>query len=115
MTLPHVNRQLAAAAILGWVWAVFMLLVSVAVAIPALSAGAGEAASMLAPAALAVASAAGAHGVRRRKWPYVALGAAAAWIAFLVLVPLKISLPGIGLNLAILGLVLTNLRKFRLE
>jgi hypothetical protein len=86
--------------------------VSVAVAIPAAARG-GGAASMAIPAALAVASAVGAHGVRRRRWPYVALGASAAWIAFLVIVPLKVSLPGIALNVVILGLVLTNLRRFR--
>lgn len=115
MALPKVNRQLAVAALLGWIWAILMLLISIAVTIPALSAGVKEAVPMILPAALSVATAVAAHGVRRRRWPYVALGAAAAWIAFLVLVPVnvKISLPGIALNVAILGLVLTNLRQFR--
>ena len=106
------STALSVASTLGFVWAVLMLVLSVAVAIPAAAQGAG-AAAMAVPAGLAVASAAGAHGVRRRRWPYVALGASAAWIAFLVLVPLKVSMPGVALNVAIMGLVVTNLRRFR--
>jgi hypothetical protein len=110
---PPVPKQLAAASFLGYAWGAVMLALSVAVTIPALSQGPGAAGAMLVPAVLAVASGVGAHGVRRRRWPYVALGASAAWIAFLVLVPLKVSLLGIAVNIAILGLVLTNLRRFR--
>jgi len=113
MTLPKVNRSLAVASALGWIWAIFMALVSIAVAIPAASRSAGEAVQMIAPALLSVASGAAAHGIRRRRWPYLAVGASVGWVAFLAMVRLKISLPGIGLNLAILGLVLTNMRQFR--
>jgi hypothetical protein len=112
---PTRSMALDVASVLGWMWAGIMLVLSIAAAIPAAAAGgAGAGAQMALPAALAVASAFGAHGVRRRQWPWIALGASAAWIAFLVLVPLRIiMMPGIGLNVAILGLVLTNLRKFR--
>jgi hypothetical protein len=113
VTSPAPSTALSVASALGFVWAALMLVLSIAVAIPAAAQGAGAAAMAL-PAALAVASALGAHGVRRRRWPFVALGASAAWIAFLVLVPLKgVSFPGIAVNVAIMGLVVTNLRRFR--
>jgi hypothetical protein len=112
VTSPAPSTALSVASALGFVWAALMLVLSIAVAIPAAAQGAG-AAAMAIPAALSVASALGAHGVRRRRWPYVALGASAAWIAFLVLVPLKVSLLGIAVNIAIMGLVVTNLRRFR--
>jgi hypothetical protein len=110
--LAAATTAVGIASVLGWIWAVAMLLVSVAVAIPVVAKG-ESAASMAIPAALAVASALGAYGVRRLRWPFVALGASTAWIAFLVVVPLKVSVLGIALNVAILGLVLTNLRRFR--
>lgn len=111
---PPTFTALGAASILGYVWAALMLLVSVAVAIPAAAAGGARgAAPMAIPALLSVASAAGAYGVRRARRPHLALGASVGWIAFLVLVPLTLSFAGIALNTVILGLVLTNLRRFR--
>lgn len=112
MTSTSPSLALSIASTLGFVWAALMLVLSIAVAIPAAAQGAG-AASMALPAALAIASGLGAHGVRRRRWPYLALGSSAAWVAFLVLVPLKVSLLGIALHIAITGLVVTNLRRFR--
>lgn len=113
MTSPAPSNALSVASALGFVWAAVMLVLSIAFAIPAAAQGAG-AAAMAVPAALSVASALGAHGVRRRRWPYVALGASAAWVAFLVLVPLKVvGFLGIAVNVAIMGLVVTNLRRFR--
>ena len=106
------SNALTAAAVLAGAWGVVMLLLSVAAAIPAVAQG-GNPAPMALPALLAVASLVSGHGIRRRRWPYLALGAAAAWIAFLALVPLKVSVPGILLNTVIMGLVLTNLRRFR--
>lgn len=115
MTLPKVNRQLAVAAVLGWIWTAIMGLLTVLFTIPALSAGGAEAAAMIVPAALCVATAAASHGIRRRKRPFLALGAASAWIAFLVTSPLsaKVGMPGVALNAVVLGLVLTNMREFR--
>jgi hypothetical protein len=112
MSTPRLPTSLRVASVLGFAWAAIMLLLSVAAAIPAAAQG-GSAASLAVPALLAVASAVAAQGVRTLRRPYVALGASAAWIAFLVLVPLKVSLPGIAVNMGILGLVLTNLRRFR--
>lgn len=115
MTLPKVNRQLAVAAVLGWIWAAIMGLLTAVLTIPALSAGRAEAAAMIVPALLCVATAAGSHGIRRLRWPFLALGAASGWIAFLVTTPFSatIRMPGVVLNVVILGLVLTNMRNFR--
>lgn len=115
MSLPKVNRQLAAAALLGWAWAAIMGLLTALLTIPALSAGGAEAAAMIVPALLCVATAAASHGIRRLRWPFLALGAASAWIAFLVTSPVsaKVGTPGVVINAAILGLVLTNMRRFR--
>lgn len=115
MTLPAVNRQIAVAVLLARVWAAIMGLLTLLFAIPALSSGASQAVALLLPAALSVTGAVSAHGLRRRKWPFFALGAASAWIAFLVTSPLsaKIAMPGVVLNAVVLGLVLTNMRQFR--
>ncbi len=98
--------------VLGWLWAAVMGLLSLAALAPAVAQGA-DVARLALPLLLAAASGAGAHLLRRGRWPHLSLGAAAAWIAFLVLVPLGVSTPGIALNVAILGLVLTSLRRFR--
>jgi hypothetical protein len=110
---PSIPTSLSVASVLGYGWAAVMLLVTIAVTIPALAAGGRGAAPMAVPAVLSIASAAGAYGVRRARWPYFALGASTGWIAFLLLVPLKLSFVGVALNTIILGLVLTNLRRFR--
>lgn len=113
MTSPSApSNALTAAAILAGAWGVVMLLLSVAAAIPAIAQG-GNPAPMALPALLAISSLVSGHGIRLRRWPYLALGAAAAWIAFLALVPLKVSVPGIVLSTVIMGLVLTNLRRFQ--
>lgn len=113
MTSPSApSNALTAAAVLDYAWGAVMALLSLAAAIPAL-AGGGQALPMALPGALAVASLVSGHGIRLRRWPYLALGTAAAWIAFLALVPLKVSVPGIVLNTVTMGLVLTNLRRFR--
>lgn len=106
-----VPKPLVVASGLGYAWATVILLLSIAAALAAVRGG-----DPVLPAltgALAVASGVAAHGLRRARWPWVALGASAAWIAFLVLVRLSVSLPGIAVNIAIMGLVLTNLRRFR--
>lgn len=104
--------SLAVASTAGYGWGAVMLLVSIAVAIPAVADG-RPVVNLALPLALSVASLAGAHGVWHRRRPFVAVGASAAWIAFLVMVPLKLSLAGVALNVVILGLVLTNVRRFR--
>lgn len=103
--------QLRIASILGFVWAIGMAILAILAAVPLIARG-GNAAPLAVPLLLSVASAVGADGVRRRRRPFVALGASAAWIAFLVLVPLAFGFVGGVLNVVILGLVLTNLRRF---
>jgi hypothetical protein len=110
---PPRSTGLTLAVVLGWVWALGMGLVTLAALVPAVSQGTGALGRLALPLALAVATAAGAHLLRRGRWPHLALGAAAAWIAFLVMVPLAVSTAGIALNVVVLGLVLTNLRRFR--
>jgi hypothetical protein len=109
---PPRSTGLTVAFVLGWIWAVAMGLLALAAIPPAIAAG-GDVVRMTLPLLLAVASAAGAHLLRRGRFPHLSLGAAAAWIAFLVLVPLKVSAAGMALNVTILGIVLTNLRRFR--
>jgi hypothetical protein len=110
---PPRSAGLTLAVVLGWLWAAAMGLVTVAALVPAVPQGVAALGRLALPLLLAVASGAGAHLLRRGRWPHLALGAAAAWIAFLVMVPLKVSTAGIALNVVILGLVLTNLRRFR--
>jgi len=109
---PPRSAALTVAVVLGWIWGAVMGLLSLAALVPALAQG-GEVVRLALPLLLAVASGAGAHLLRRGRWPHLALGAAAAWIAFLVMVPLKVSAAGMALNVVILGLVLTSLRRFR--
>jgi hypothetical protein len=110
-TAPR-STGLTVAFALAWLWAIVMGLLSLAAIVPAATRG-GDVARLSLPLLLAAATAVSAQLLRRGRWPHLALGAAAAWIAFLVMVPLKVSTPGMALNVAILGLVLTNLRRFR--
>ena len=112
MTRPAGSMSLAVASALAFGWGTVMVLVSFAVMIPRFP---RRGRRLHGGPRGALESRAGSPGTGSgaRKWPYVALGASTAWIAFLVLVPLKISLPGIALNIVILGLVLTNLPRFR--
>ncbi len=109
---PPRSAGLTAAVVLGWIWAVAMGALSLAAVAPAIAAG-GDVWRMALPVLLSASSAAGAYLLRRGRWPHLSVGAAAAWIGFLVLVPLKVSTVGMALNVAIIGLVLTNLRRFR--
>lgn len=102
---------LRVASAIGYAWGAVMALLSIAAAIPAVAQG-GAVAPLALPLLLSIASAVAADGIRRRRWPFVALGVSAAWIAFLLLVPLALSFAGAALNVVILGLVATNLRRF---
>jgi hypothetical protein len=103
---------LAAASTLGYTWAAVMLLVSVVISLSVARQGASVGV-MAVPIALSVASGVAAHGVRRLRWPYFALGVCAAWIAFLFNNQVKISLVGIAVNVLIFLLVTVNLRRFQ--
>jgi len=108
------GRWLKVASTLSALWGALMLLVSIAVAIPNVARG-GNVVPMIVPFVLAVASGAAAWGIRSARSPYhrLALGASASWIAFLFMVPLKVSLVGIALNTVVAGLVATSWRRFR--
>jgi hypothetical protein len=112
VTTPPRSPALTAAIVLGWAWAAVMGLLSLAAVVPALAARDDVALRALA-LLLAIASGAGSYLLRRGRWPHLALGAASAWIAYLVLVPLRVSAAGMAVNVLVLGLVLTSLRRFR--
>lgn len=113
MTTPATRTTaLTVASTLGYTWGAVMLVVSIVVSVSLAQHGAGVAVMAL-PAVLSVASVVSAHGVRRQRWPWFALVASAAWMAFLLLVRVKLSLFGVAVNAAILFLVLANLRHFR--
>lgn len=112
MTAPARPFALSLASTLGFAWGTVMLAVSIAVTIPAVAKGASPT-GMAAPLALSIASCAAAVGIWRRRWKWFDVGVSAAWIAFLVMVPLKVTVLGILMNFLILGLVLTNLKLFR--
>jgi hypothetical protein len=107
-------RWLRVAALLAGVWAAFMLLASLAAIIPAVAQG-GNVVPMIVPLVLAVVSGAGAWGIRAARSPYhhLALGAAASWVAFLFMVPLRFSMIGIAVNMLVAGIVATSWRRFR--
>lgn len=112
------SRWLAVASTISWVWGVILALISISLLVPMLAgnipATGPNLVFALTPLLLAAFAGFNGVGLRRQRKPYyvIAIVTTLAAVVLLYLLGVGLSIPGILLNIAILGVVLANTKRF---
>jgi hypothetical protein len=112
------SRWLAIVSTISWVWGAILALISISLFVPMLAgsipATGPDLVFALTPLLLAVFAGVNGIGLRRQRKPYyvIAIVTTLATIVLLYFLRVGLSLPGIFLNICILGVVLANTKRF---